>query len=176
MWISAALALVCVGLLVWALSINSDLDETEQQVADLQTQVEQAQDTGGSLQTALQGAYEQLTQAVGAAQANVDSTRQSIEQAKANVQQAQQDAQAAASQAADTAASAADQARARIDEAQANTEVAKGQAQIAADCGKAYLGALGALFEGDSVTSQLETVRTQLQGITADCRTALSGS
>ena len=51
-----------------------------------------------------------------------------------------------------------------MDEAQARGETAGAKATIAADCGRAYLSALGSLFDGDSVRTQVAAVRKQLAG------------
>jgi hypothetical protein len=49
-------------------------------------------------------------------------------------------------------------------------------ALVSRDCAKAYIEALGGLFEGDSVSAQPETVRRDLQNVTADCKDALAGA
>ena len=166
-WIGIVLALVLVsvGLLVWALSLRSDLDSSEQEVADAQAQVAKAQDSGGTIRETLKGAYDALVADIGSTQSDIATIQQDIEQAKASVQQATENARTAA-------ASASDDVKAQVDEAKANVDVAKGNAQIAADCGQAYLSALGSLFSGESV----DTVRQQLQSISADCKAAFSGA
>jgi hypothetical protein len=44
-----------------------------------------------------------------------------------------------------------------------------------ADCTKAYFSAFGTLFGGDDVKAQASKVRQQLESITGECKTALSG-
>src|SRR5690349_4980191 len=109
-WVSAALGVVCIGLLVWALSLKSDRDDAQQQVTQLQAQVDQAAQAaqgGGDVRKALKTAYDSLAQQIGATQQGVDANQQAIETAKTNVEQAKQDAQAAAQKAKDSASSAA---------------------------------------------------------------------
>jgi len=176
MWISGALLLVCAGLLIWALTLNSDLEGTQKDVQALQTQLDENEQQGATVGAALQAGYEALMGQIGATQADVDATAESIDQAKQTIAQAEKDAQAAAARAADNASSAVEQAQARVDEAEARGETAGAKAKIAADCGRAYLSALGSLFAGDSVRAQVAAVREQLQGISADCKAAIAGT
>jgi hypothetical protein len=55
-------------------------------------------------------------------------------------------------------------------------ESSEGQAAVVADCAKAYISALGALFEGDSVSAQAEVVKQQLESISATCKAAFEGA
>ena len=48
------------------------------------------------------------------------------------------------------------------------------KAKIAADCGKAYVSALGKLFEGESIKSQAEVVKQELQSISSQCKAAFA--
>lgn len=173
--ISAGLAVVCIGLLVWALSLQSDVDDAQQETAQLQAQIDQASQSGGDVKTALKAAYDSLAGQIGATQEDVAATQQRIDDAAAKAESARTDAQEAAQRVADDASSAAEKAKARLDQMQAQLEGAQAQAQIAADCGKAYWAALGSLLDGDSITSQLSSVRDQIQEISADCRGGTDG-
>lgn len=175
-WVSGLLLLACVGLLVWALTLQSDRDSAQEEVAALQAQVTQNEQQGDTLTTALKAGYDTLMQQLGAAQADVATAEQRITEAEQKVQQAQTDAQAAAARAADTASGAAERAQARVDEAQARAQEAGAKTSMAADCAKTYLSTLGSLFSGDDIRTQVTKVRGQLQGIAADCKTALAGS
>lgn len=175
-WVSAVLAIVCIGLLVWALSLDSDLQSTQDDVATLQAQVADAEQSGSTVTAALKAGFDTIAEEIGATQADVAATQQQIGTAKEKIAQAQEDAQAAATQATDNANAAADRVKARVDEAQARAEEAGAKTQIAIDCGKAYMAAFGTLFSGDSVTAQVSAVREQLQGISADCQGAFAGS
>lgn len=171
-WVSGLLLLVCIGLLVWALTLQSDRDSAREQADALQAQVtanEQQADTAG---TALKAGYDALMQQLGATQADVDAAQQRITEAEQTIQQAQTDAKAAADRVADSASGAAEQAQARVEQAQAQAQEAGAKASLAADCAKTYLSTLGSVFSGTKVSE----VRTQLQGVAANCKTALAGS
>jgi DNA repair exonuclease SbcCD ATPase subunit len=172
-WVSTVLAVAAVGLLVWALSIRSDLDESEQDVATLQSQVEAGQETGGQVLTAAKGAIQQVAQQLGATAEDLEAAQADLEQAKLDGEQAEQ-AAAKAEDAVATAENATDKAVAEADQAKAQVEAAESKAAIAGDCAKAYVSALGALFDGESVRDQASVVREQLSGISEDCRAALA--
>src|SRR4051794_40158583 len=164
-WISAVLAVAAIGLLIWALQTRSDLDSTQQKNADLEAQVDQGQQTGGAVLTAVQGLINDLAAQLGATNEDLADTQAKLDDS----QQAEQDAQQAADaakQEAEKADNATDKAKAEADQAQAEVAAAESKASVAADCAKAYVSAFGTLFEGGD---QAATVRDQLQGITADC-------
>jgi chromosome segregation ATPase len=162
LWVSGVLVLVAAGLLIWALSLQSDLDSTQQDVAELQAQAEKAQEGGGTLSAALKTAYDAITQQLGATSESLANVQADIEQAKQRADQAQQDI-----------TSAADDAAAK---AQAQVQAAEAKTTIATDCAKAYVSAIGSLFEGDNIRTQLQAIRGQLQGITADCKASIGTS
>jgi cytoskeletal protein RodZ len=175
-WISAVLAIVAAGLAVWGFSTKSDLDSSKQDVANLQTQLDQSKSTGGTVLATAKAAFGALAQELGATQEDLATATQQVQ----NAQKTATDAQAAAQQAADkakaSAKSAADKANAAADEAKAQAQAASAKASVAGNCAKAYVSAFGTLFDGSSVRAQAATVRQQLQGITADCKAALGGT
>jgi uncharacterized membrane-anchored protein YhcB (DUF1043 family) len=174
-WISGALAIIAIGLLVWALNTKSDLDSTQQDVDNLESQVEQGKQTGSSFVAAAKTAFQDLTQQLGATSEDLADAEQNVNDAQQTADQAQKDADAA-KQAADKANDATEKAKAEADQAKAETKAAESKATITADCAKAYVAALGTLFEGDDVRAQATQVREQLKGITSQCQTALGGA
>ena len=82
MWVSALLLLACAGLLIWALTLDSDLESTQKDVQALQTQLDENEQQGATVGAALQAGYEALMGQIGATQADVDATAESIDQAK----------------------------------------------------------------------------------------------
>lgn len=163
------------GLLIWALTIRSDLDSTEQEVDDLQSQVEQGQESGSDLVTAAKSVYDDLAQQFGATSDDLADTQQQLDDAEQVAEEAEQ-AAAAAEQDAAEADNETDKAKAEAEQAKAEAEAAESKAGIAADCAKAYVSAFGALFEGESVSAHAPAVREELKQITGDCKTALAGS
>jgi chromosome segregation ATPase len=161
-WISALLAVVAVGLGIWAYQSQSDLDNANDDVAQLQAQVDQSKETGSTVLATVKGAFQSLSAELGATQQDLADTKQQLQDAQASAEKAAQDAAAAV--------------KGSKEEAQARAQEAQAKATVAADCAKSYAGAFGALFEGDSVRAQAATVRQQLQDISATCKTALSGS
>ena len=120
-------------------------------------------------------AYDDLSQELGATTEDLQATEKDLEDAQNEADQAKQDA-AAAEQDVAQATNEADKAKAETEKAQAEAEAADSKAAIAADCAKAYVSALGTLFEGESVSAQAEVVKQQLQSISATCKAAFEGA
>jgi hypothetical protein len=169
-WVSAGLAVIAVGLLVWALTVQSDLDSTEEDVQDLQAQVENESEAGDAATSVARTLSDEL----GATEEDLAATEQQLDAAEDDAAQADE-AAAKAKQAADTAENATDKAQAEADQAQAEADAATSRAEIAGECARAYVGAFGTLFEGEGASSQAASVREELQGITAQCKSALAG-
>ena len=90
-WISALLLLVAIGLLVWALSLRSELDDTQTQVTELQAQIEGGSskaediaDAARSLADDVRGAVGSAGEDLAAAKAQIEATADDV-QAKADV-------------------------------------------------------------------------------------------
>jgi chromosome segregation ATPase len=201
-WLSALLAIVAAGLLIWALTIQSDLDSanqeldsaqqqlaaandeldgtkkqldaTKQDVEELQAQADEGVGTGAAVvgATAL---YKEFSNQLGATEDDLASTQQDLEAAEKAAAQAEKDAKAAQQAAAD-AGNETEKAQAEADQARAELKAAESRSAIAADCAKAYFSAVGVLFDGESTSDQQEKVREQLSAITATCKDELAAA
>src|SRR4051812_49072495 len=174
-WVSAGIAVIAVGLLVWGLDNRSEAESAKQDAAAQEAQVEQSKQTGGAVVDTFQAAYEGLKKQLGLTTDDLADTQQDLDNAQKDAADAQKDAAAAQEDAAQ-AKSETDKANAQVDAAKAEAEAAGSKAAIAADCAKASVSAIGVLFEGDSVADQLQAAGKQLQGIAGDCKAALAGS
>jgi uncharacterized membrane protein YdfJ with MMPL/SSD domain len=175
MWACVGLAVVAIGLAIWGASRQSALDDSQQEVAELQSQTDEAQDTGSAVVATFKNAYDSLAQQLGATNEDLDATQQDLADAQETADKAEEEAAAAK----EDAAQASDQtakASAEAEQAKAEADAAQSRAAIVKDCANAYLSAIGVLFEGDSVSGQAAAVRADLQSITDDCKGALSGS
>ena len=168
-WISGALALIAVGLLIWGATSQADLENAEDDVTELRTQVN---DESAEAEAAKDVADE-LAQDLGATSEDLAASEDQLAQAEDAAADAQQDAEAAKQQA-EKAGNATEQAQAQAKEAQAEAKAAESKAEVAAECARSYVGAFGALFEGESVKEQAPAVRDQLAGISDQCSAALS--
>ena len=206
-WVSAVLAIVVVGLGIWALTLRADRDDTQQELdatkqeldatkQELAGAEQQLDTTKRQLTTAEQeneqssegsgrkGAglvlvtaktlYDEFAKQLGATNDELAATQQDLEDANKAAAQAENDA-AAAKQDAASADDATDKAEAEAKQANAETEATESKAKAAKGCAKASIEAFGGLFEGDSVKGQVETVRKDLQAVTAGCKDALAG-
>jgi len=176
------------------------LDSTEQQLASSQQKLEAADTpaptatptatatpaataedsdgkpllTAGAI-AAAKSLYDDLREQLGTTQEDLAQTQQELDDANQQATQAEKDA-AAAKQKAEQAGSETEKAQAQADQAKAETKAAESKATIAADCAKAYISAFGTLFDGGGVKGQVEKLRTQLEQITADCKTAFEST
>lgn len=194
-WLSAVLAVVAAGLLIWALTIQSDLDSTQdelastqqeldatrkeldgtkQELAEAKSERDRRRKTGLALVSA-KALYDQFAEELDATNQDLAATQQDLEEAEKTATQAEQDAEAAKQAAAD-AGTETEKAKAQADQATADVKAAESRAAVAADCAKAYISAFGALFEGDSARDQAPAVREQLAGVTATCKDELAGT
>jgi type IV secretory pathway VirB10-like protein len=202
-WACAAVGLVAVGLLVWALVLRSDLNSTQDDLSDAQQELTSVQKPaatptpqptatetpaasptptaeedqgGGAAGLVAAGALiTGLARELGATQEDVAATEQELADTQKQADKAQDDA-AAAKQKADDATDDAEKANAQLDQANAERDAAQAKAKIAADCAKAYFSALGGLFGSGNVREQAPAVRKDLQGVTAQCKAAFAGT
>jgi len=198
-WVSVALAVVAIGLLVWALSLKSDLDGANDDLAAANTKLSSAQqeldkaretptptpteeaDDGGDAALLAAGAvaakalYDDLSAQLGTTQEDLAATQKSLEEAEKNAKQAEKDAAAAAEQAAQ-AGNETEKAQAEADQARAEADAANAKLAIAKDCAKAYISSFGVLLEAEDPEAKAAEVRDDFESITADCKAALAGS
>jgi hypothetical protein len=194
-WLSAVLAVVAVGLLIWALTIQSDLDSANQQLAaaneeldgtkkqldatkqnveELQAEADKGVGTGAAVAGAT-ALYKEFSNQLGATQDDLASTQQDLEEAEKAAAQADKEAKAAKQAAAD-AGNETEKAQAEADQARAELKAAESRSAIAADCAKSYISAVGVLFDGESTSDEKDKVREQLSAITATCKDELTAA
>jgi type IV secretory pathway VirB10-like protein len=197
LWVSVGLAIVAAGLLVWGLTIKSDRDSAQEQLSNTQQQLDKTKDelasatptpaqaaeddSGGGRPVLAAGAlvgmkavYDDLAGQLGATQEDLAATQDDLDAANEKAAKAEKDA-AAAAEKAKQADNETDKAKAEADQAKAEAEATKSKAAVATDCAKAYVSALGGLFEGDNPEDQSDAVREQVAGITDDCNAAMDG-
>jgi uncharacterized protein (DUF3084 family) len=91
-WISALLVIVAAGLVIWALTIRSDLDDTQQELAATQQDLEEAEKTA----TQAEQDAEAAKQATADAGTETEKVKAQADQATADVKAAQSRAAVAA--------------------------------------------------------------------------------
>jgi hypothetical protein len=162
-------------------STKQELDTTEQQLDDV-TQAaaapasEEAQSKDGTAALVAAGALvTALARELGATQQDVTASEQELADAEKQADAAEQEA-ATAKRQADDATDDAEKADAQATQANAERDAAQAKARIAAECGKAYISAFGGLFGSGDLRGQVPAVRKDLEGITADCKTAFAGT
>jgi chromosome segregation ATPase len=146
--------------------------DSAQQAAEAQPVADESSGKAAGL-VAVGALFTGLAKELDATREDLAATEQNLKESEQKASQAEKDAKAAEQKAAD-ASSETDKAKAEADQANAEAEAAKAKTAVAADCAKAYLSALGGLFEGDDPAAQAPAVRDDLTRITADCKDALA--
>jgi chromosome segregation ATPase len=177
--LSAVLALALVAMIVWNVSLQSDLDDANAKVGDLQAQVQdlqgqigEAKETGNAAAGEYRTAYEDLQAELGSTQADLADSQKQLEDAQAAAEQADKDAAAAKQQVTD-AQTSADKAQAQADQARADTKAAEANATMVKDCGNAFLTQVDSVLKSDDPTAAAATAKQELQSIAGDCKAAL---
>lgn len=166
----AGIAVVAaIGLGIWAVTVNSDLNDTQSELA-AQTAATQAAAAQVAAQTeAANAAAAELEQISSDNEVYVVSN-DDVAEAESEIAAAEQ-AAAEASANVDAAQDEASRLRAELDQARAERDLARAERQQARICSRGSLGVISAIQKGDSeaATSELETVSDA-------CAASVSGS
>jgi chromosome segregation ATPase len=170
-WIIASVVLLVavVGIGAYALSLRSDVEDKDAQIASQQQQLEEQQsaaddvrDAAASLGDDAQEAFAQLGDQIDEIQSQAEATQEETQQA---IEDAEQDAEEAKARA-DSAQDDVEEANARADEAQA-------QAEAAGACARGYLSAIGSAFDAASVSEGVSAAMSEIETLNASCLDSL---
>jgi predicted nucleic acid-binding Zn-ribbon protein len=175
LWVSLVLLLACIGLAVWGINTQSDLDDANTQIDHLQNQLGASAVTGTAVAASYKNAYTDLQQQMGSATVDLSTTQGQLEDSQKAADQANADA-AKAKDKADKAQNETDKANAQAEQAQAETKAAQEQTKIVTDCSQALLTSLGAVLQADDPKAEAESQKKDLEGISGQCKKALGGS
>ena len=159
-WITVAglLAAGVIGLGIYAVNLNSDLDDANAKIASQQKQINEAQDKGAGVLAAAQKTYEDLSTKLGAAQQDAS---QAVEQASVKLDQAEQ---------------AAADAKGTAEELQKQSVAARAKADAAATCAQSFLSAFNGVFSGSTLREGVQATVKELQALQPQCASALGTS
>lgn len=160
-WI-VLIGLLAVGLLalaVYAIGLNSDLDDANATIATQKGQLAQSRKNSDAPLASANSAFAELRKQLGGA---------SVDQAAAN-----QHLDEAVRRAADTAKTALKQTDAAT-KAQAQVDAARATAQAAKACADSVVGAVGGVFEGTSLQAGAQAAAAQLEALKPQCAAALA--
>jgi hypothetical protein len=163
-WIAVAgvLAAGVVGIGIYAINVNSDLDDAnakaasqQKQIASQQKELDEAQNTGANVVAAAKRAYENVSSKLGATQQDASQTS---EQAAAKLDQADQ---------------AAADAKGTADELQKKADAAQAKAEAAGACAQSFLTAFSGVFSAATLKEGVEATVTELKALQPKCASAL---
>ena len=154
--ITGLLGACVVGLGIYALNLNSDLDDANAEIDAQQEQIDQAEESSAASVEAAQAAYDELTAQLGAAEQDASAA---VEQAAEELNQAEQ---------------AAADAQGTAEELQTQADAAEAKAENAATCAQSFLSAFSGVFSGATLQEGVEATLAELQALQPQCETALA--
>ena len=175
LWVSLVLALACIGLAVWGINTQSDLDDANTQVDHLQNQLGAGAVTGTAVAASYKSAYNDLEQQLGSSTADLSTTQAQLEDSQKAADQANEDADKAKDKV-DKADSETDKANAQTEQAQAEAKAAQEQAKTVTSCSQALLTSIGAVLGADDPKAEAEKQKSELEPIAENCKKALGGT
>jgi chromosome segregation ATPase len=166
-WIIATVVLLVavVGLGAYALSLRSDIDDKDAQIAAQQQQLEQQQGVADDVRDAAAGLSEDAQQKFAQLGDQLGEIQGQAETAEADAQAAIESAEQAAADAQARAEGAQDE----VEEANARADEATAKADATAACARGYLSALGGAFDAASVSEAIDQAMTDIEALNASC-------
>ena len=156
-WIAVAgvLAVGLIALGIYAMNLNSDLDDANAKVASQQQQLDQASTTGADVVANAKSAYEDLSAQLGSVQ---EDASQVVDQAAQQLDQAEQ---------------AAADAQGTADELQKQVDAAEAKAESAATCAQSFISAFEGVFSSADPQAGVEAAVEELKALQPQCAAAL---
>jgi chromosome segregation ATPase len=167
-WIVATVLLLVavVGVGAYALSLRSDVDDKDAQIASQQQQLEEQQGVADDVEDAAASLAADAEQALGELGAQIDEIQGDAEATQEETQQAIEDAE----QAADDAEARAESAEGEVEEANARADEAQAQAEAVGACARGYLSAVGSAFDAGSVSEGVSAAMSEIEALSGSCR------
>lgn len=159
-WIvlAALLGAAAIGLGVYALQVNSDLDDAEATIAE-QEQVLATEGTSDEALDAVAGAVGEITSALGATQGDVAQIEQQIAAASESLQAAE-----------DKVAAAADE----LERTEAERDAAEAKVEVVQACAQSVVSAFRGAFEAESLRAGIDAAAAELRALQPQCAPAIS--
>ena len=156
-WIALAglLTVAVVALGVYAVNLNSDLDDANAKIDSQQKELDTAQNRGAGVAAAAKVAYDELRGKLGGAQ---EDASQAVDQASQQLEAAEQ---------------AAADAKGSADELKKEVDAARAKAEAAASCAQSFLSAFSGVFESPTVKEGVDAAVAELKTLEPQCAPAL---
>ena len=166
-WIIATVVLLVavIGLGAWALSLRSDGEDKDAQIAAQEQELAEQQGVADEVEQAAAGLAEDAQQAF-------SDLGEQLDQIESDAAATQEETQAAiedAEQAAADAKARADSAEDEVAEADARADEATAQAEAVAACAQGYLSAIGGVFDAASISEGVDQAKSDIEALNASC-------
>jgi chromosome segregation ATPase len=166
-WIVATVVLLAavVGIGAYALSLRSDVDDKDAQIAAQKKQLSEQQGVAANVQDAAAALGEDARQAIGQLGDQLDEIQSQAEATQADTQAAIKSAEQAAADAKDRADGAQDE----VDKANARADEAAAKTDAAAACARGYLSAIGGAFDASSISEGVDQAMSDIKTLNSSC-------
>jgi uncharacterized protein YoxC len=166
-WIIATivLAVAAVGLGAWALSLRSDVDDKDAEIAAQQQQLEKQKGVANDIREAAGGIAQDVQQAM---RALADQLQQ-VQGTTAATQEQTQHAIDRAEEAAAKAQARVEDAGSRLDRARAQADEAGAKAEAAAACARGYISAIAGAFDAPSLSDGVAQAKSAVEALAGSC-------
>jgi chromosome segregation ATPase len=170
-WIIATVVLLValVGIGAYALSLRSDVEDKDAQIASQQQQLSEQQGVADDVRDAAASVGDDAQQALAQLGDELDEIQSQAEATQEDTQQAIEDAE----QAAVDAKARADSAQDDVEEANARADEAQAQAEAVGACARGYFSAIGSAFDAASVSEGVSAAMSEIETLNASCRQTL---
>jgi chromosome segregation ATPase len=166
-WIVATivLAVAAVGLGAWALSLRSDVDDKDAEIAAQQQQLEKQKGVAEDVREAAGGIAQNIQQAMG----DLADQLKEVQGTTAATQQQTQQAIDRAEEAAAKAQAQVEGAGNRLDRARAQADEAAAKAEAAGACARGYISAIAGAFDAPSLSDGVAQAKSELEALAGSC-------
>jgi chromosome segregation ATPase len=166
-WIVATvvLAATTIGLGALALSLRSDIQDKDAQIAAQQKKLDEQKDLVGQVREAAGGFADEARQALGRLGAELEQLQGAAAVSQAETQKAIDSAEQAAAE----AGAKADKARDAIERARARAAEAAARGKAVAACARGYLSALAGAFDAASIKDGVAQASADIEALKPSC-------
>jgi chromosome segregation ATPase len=166
-WIVATVVLLVavVGVGAWALSLRSDVDDKDAQIAAQEQELAEQQGVADQVEQAARGLGDDAQQALSDLGDQLDQVQSDAAATQEETQAAIEDAE----QAAANAKARADSAEDEVAEADARADEATAQAEAVGACARGYLSAVGSAFDAASISEGVDQAKSDIETLNSSC-------
>jgi chromosome segregation ATPase len=160
-WIglAAVLGVVAIGLGIYAVQVNSDLDDAEATVAQQEQALSEAQAAGGDAREAVASVVSDLATELGATQDDVAALEQQVNEAADSFKAAEEEVSAAVGE---------------LQVTEAERDAAQAKVEVVQKCAQSVVSAFSGVLDAETPEAGIEDAAAELRSLQPECAPAIS--